>query len=86
MDLFKPVLILPFQWEWKGPVMDRAGQFEVGISPTCLEPKGPALPCHSALLQAMGILEAAGLLGIYGSLPKPLLYGLDLSRPSVLLV
>lgn len=41
MDLFKPLVILPFQWERKGPMMDWAGQPEVGASSTCLEPRGP---------------------------------------------
>lgn len=79
MDLFKPLVILPFQREWKGPVMGRAGQLEVGASLTCLDPRVPELCYHPTLVQVMRRLETAGQADIYGSWPKPLCYRLYLS-------
>lgn len=73
-DLFKPSVILPFQWEQKGPMMDRAGQPKVGASPTCLEARDPELRCHPTPVQAMRRTEAAGLSGVYDFLPEPLGY------------
>lgn len=87
MDLFKPLVILPFRWERKGPRMDWAGQpDEVGLLPPALNPGAQnyaASPPQSRLWEEQKLLASQGSVA---SCLSPFATGFASAGPLVLLV